>query len=122
VADAIALLDAPELQPLFASDTLAEVPISADVLGRRMHGVIDRLVVTPDRVLAVDFKTNRLVPDQPAAVPDGLLRQMAAYAAMLAEVYPDRRIETALLWTARARLMPLQQHLLTEALARSGGP
>ncbi len=122
VADAIALLDAPELQPLFASDTLAEVPISADVLGRRMHGVIDRLVVTPDRVLAVDFKTNRLVPDQPAAVPDGLLRQMAAYAAMLAEVYPDRRVETALLWTARARLMPLQQHLLTEALARSGGP
>ncbi len=35
----------------------------------------------------------------PDAVPEGILRQMAAYRAALAAVFPGRRIETAVLWT-----------------------
>ncbi len=32
---------------------------------------------------------------RPEACPEGLLRQMGAYALALAQVYPGRRIETA---------------------------
>ncbi len=113
------LLEAPELARLFAPGTLAEVDITAalpQLDGRRVHGTIDRLIVAPDRVLAVDFKTNVTLPDSPAAVPDGLLRQMGAYAAALAQIYPDRRIETAILWTEAPLLMPLPHDLVTEAL------
>jgi ATP-dependent helicase/nuclease subunit A len=86
-----------------------------------MLGVIDRLIVEDTRVLAVDFKTNAAIPDTPDTVPEGLLRQMGAYAAMLAPLYPDRRIDTAILWTRTATLMPLPHDLVSAALARATG-
>jgi ATP-dependent helicase/nuclease subunit A len=42
------------------------------------------------------------VPDRPEDVPEGLLRQMGAYAEMLARSIPDRRIGTAILWSRTA--------------------
>ena len=122
LAEARAILKDPHLAPLFAPDTLAEVAVSAALpaLGdRRLSGTIDRLLVAPDCVRAVDFKTNAQIPDRPEATPEGLLRQMGAYAAALAQVYPDHRIETAILWTRTPLLMPLPEHLTEAALARA---
>jgi len=59
------------------------------------------------------------VPDTPDAVPEGLLRQMGAYAAALGDIYPDREIETALLWTRTGGLMPLPHALVTAAWGRA---
>ena len=99
------------------------MPVTADLpdLGR-IHGVIDRLILSPETVTAVDFKSNRTVPEDPARVPDGILRQMGAYAAALAQVYPGRRIETALVWTANAHYMPLSHEAVTQALAQAATP
>ncbi|RXV66958.1 double-strand break repair helicase AddA [Roseovarius sp. A46] len=123
LAEAEKVLSRPSLAHLFTADALAEVPFSAalDALGgRRIHGVIDRLILAPDRVLAVDFKTNAVLPDRPEDTPEGLLRQMGAYAHALAAIYPDREVETALLWTRTATLMPLPHALVTAALLRAG--
>ena len=116
------MLDKPALAPLFASDALVEVPISAPLGAQRLHGVIDRLILAPDHILAVDFKTNAELPDRPEDTPEALLRQMGAYAHALALLYPDRRIDTALLWTRTATLMPLPHALVSAALARATGP
>jgi ATP-dependent helicase/nuclease subunit A len=119
--EAVRVLDALELAPLFAAETLAEVEISAPAGAgsrARIHGIIDRLIVESDRVLAVDFKTNRTVPDQPTEVPDGILRQMGAYETALADVYPGRRIDTAILWTSEARLMILPPGLALRSFGR----
>ena len=92
--------------------------ITAEIEGLgRIHGAIDRLLVTPDRVLAVDFKTNRVVPDQPGEVPIGLLRQMAAYGEAMRQVWPDREVEVAILWTRGPRLMSLSHDILRASLA-----
>jgi len=119
LAEARRVLTAPDLAGLFGPGALAEVEIAAalpDLGGRRIRGTIDRLLPGPGRVLAVDFKTNAMVPDRPETVPDGILRQMGAYAAALAQVYPGRRIETAILWTRGPRLMPLPDDLVMAAL------
>ncbi len=123
ITEALTLLDTPALAHLFAQGTLAEVSLTADVppLGR-LHGVIDRLIVTPGQITAVDFKTNRTVPDSPDTCPDGLLRQMGAYAAMLRALYPDHDIEVGLLWTRTAHYMPLPHALVTQALIRAATP
>ncbi|THD85671.1 double-strand break repair helicase AddA [Aliigemmobacter aestuarii] len=107
LAEARPVLMAPHLAPLFKPGTLAEVAVTAEFEGQRLSGTIDRLVVEPERVLAVDFKSNRIVPDKAQEVPDGIRRQLAAYAAALAQIYPDRRIEVAVLWTRTATLMPV---------------
>lgn len=112
-------LSAPELAPIFNAAGLSEVALAGDWQGRRLWGVIDRLIVTPDSVLAVDFKSNRTVPQVATAVPEGLLRQMGAYAHILARIYPGRRVETALIWTSEARLMPLDPVAVAAALARA---
>jgi ATP-dependent helicase/nuclease subunit A len=121
VADALeearAVLEAPALAPLFAPGTLAEVGFSLPAAGEApaFSGVIDRLVVGPDRVLVVDYKTNVLVPAAPEAVPAGLLRQMAAYRAAMRAAFPGRAVVAAILWTAGQRLMPLPDGLLDAA-------
>jgi ATP-dependent helicase/nuclease subunit A len=122
LSEAEAVLDDPALAELFADGALAEVCVTAPLAplgGRRVLGRIDRLVVRPNCVLAVDFKSNVVVPDAPAATPEGILRQMGAYAAALAAVWPDRAIETAVLWTRRRRLMPLPPALTAAALLRA---
>ncbi|QYK41951.1 MAG: double-strand break repair helicase AddA [Paracoccaceae bacterium] len=120
--EAVAVLNAPDLARLFAPGTLAEVPFAADWEGRRLSGTIDRLVVGRDHVLAVDYKSNRLIPDSAAGVPDGILRQMGAYAHALGRIYPGRRVEVAILWTRAARLMPLDAAAVNAALMRASTP
>ncbi len=120
--EARAVLDDPGLTHLFGPGSLAEVPFAAMIGGRQVQGTIDRLVVTPSRVLAVDFKSNRVVPATPGDVPEGILRQLGAYAEGLAQIYPERRIEVAVLWTQGPVLMPLSLDIVRGALARTTIP
>jgi ATP-dependent helicase/nuclease subunit A len=71
-------------------------------------------VVTDEKVVLVDYKTNRDPPADAADVPVLYLRQMAAYAALLAEIYPGRAIRCALLWTEGPRLMWLDEATLAQ--------
>ncbi|TNC74317.1 double-strand break repair helicase AddA [Rubellimicrobium roseum] len=123
VAEAETLIAAPHLSPLFGPESLAEVEVSADVAGLgRLHGQIDRLLVTPTAVTAIDFKTNRVVPKSLDQVPEGVLRQLGAYAAMLEALYPGREVRTAVLWTRAARLDELPRDLVMAALQRAAAP
>ncbi len=117
--EAEAVLTADHLQPVFASDALAEVPVSADLFGTRIHGIIDRLIVSDSEVHVIDFKSNATVPGSPETCPEGLVRQMGAYAHALAQIYPNHQIRTAILWTRTAQLMWLPHDIVTDALARN---
>ncbi|WP_170786206.1 double-strand break repair helicase AddA [Ruegeria lacuscaerulensis] len=119
LAEAKTALTADHLRPVFAPDTLAEVPVTATLNGRRLHGVIDRLIISDTEVQIIDFKTNMSVPNSPETCPDGLLRQMGAYAHALAQIYPGRNIKTAILWTRTAQLMWLPHDIVTDALTRA---
>ncbi|WP_113911684.1 double-strand break repair helicase AddA [Roseovarius dicentrarchi] len=120
-SEAARILQNDALAPLWGADALPEVGITGDIPGLgRLQGVIDRLIIQDDRVLIVDFKTNILIPGSAAACPEGLLRQMGAYAAMTAEIYPNHRIETAILWTGTAELMILPHDQVMAALRRAG--
>ena len=116
------MLTAPDLAEVFAlpdgAEVFAELDLAAPVAGVGMvWGKLDRLVITRDRVLAVDYKSNRDVPAAPEAVPLGILRQMAAYHAALGQIWPERTVETAILWTATRSLMPLPDALIGRVLA-----
>jgi ATP-dependent helicase/nuclease subunit A len=109
---ALAVIEAPEHAALFSVEALAEAPIAAVVGEAVVSGTVDRLLVTGDRVQLVDFKTGRAVPSDAGAVPVQHLRQMAAYVAALGVIFPGRRIEAALLYTAGAKLIALDDALL----------
>ena len=112
-ASVLAVLDDPALADLFDGDALAEAPITATLPdGTVVSGTVDRLLVERDRVRIVDYKTGRVPAGGLAGVPPYHRRQMAAYAAALAAIFPGRRIEAALLYTAGPLLVALPADLL----------
>ena len=119
VQDARAVLQAPHLAYLFTPTALAEVPVTAAFGPARLHGIIDRLIIHDDHILAIDYKTNRVVPDRPETCPDGILLQMGAYAQALSQVFAGKRIDVAILWTTDQSLMPLPEPLIIAALQRA---
>ncbi|MCA0870451.1 double-strand break repair helicase AddA [Seohaeicola saemankumensis] len=118
-SEASAVLNDPKLAWIFDNDALTEVSATAQIRQRRVHGIIDRLINRNGVLTAIDYKSNAEIPDTPDACPEGLLRQMGAYAAMLEQIYPGQKIETAILWTRAPSLMYLPHDLVTAALARA---
>lgn len=119
VDSVLAVIDDPALADLFGPDALAEAPIAAVVAdGIVVSGTVDRLVVAPHRVRVVDFKTGRRAPASLEEVPPAHVRQMAAYAAALAVIFPDRAVEAALLYTAGPVVFDLPPALLAERKPR----
>ncbi len=117
-AEALSVLNAPHLADVFAQG-LPEVTLTAPMDKGRLLGVIDRLIVTENRVMAIDFKTNSIVPASHAGVPTGLLAQMGAYLGALQQIYPNHSIDIAILWTRTATLMPLDHDIMKQAFARA---
>jgi ATP-dependent helicase/nuclease subunit A len=88
---------------LFGPGSLAEAPIAATLPdGRVIAGTIDRLLVEPERVLVIDYKTGR-APERREDIPEAHRLQMQAYMQALSVIFPDRDIEAALLYTASAQ-------------------
>ncbi|WP_372622442.1 double-strand break repair helicase AddA [Falsiroseomonas sp.] len=112
LAEVLALLAEPELAAAFGPGSLAEAPIAGRLGDRLVSGQVDRLLVAPDRVLVLDYKTNRPPPLTFDQVPALYLRQMAAYRAVLRLAYPGRAVECVLVWTYGARFMRLPGELL----------
>ncbi|MEP5152629.1 double-strand break repair helicase AddA [Planktotalea sp.] len=111
----------PDLGFLFAKGTLAEVPITAPIAqmqDQTLYGIVDRLVITESDVWVVDFKSNIAVPQNATDCPEGVLRQMGAYLAALKQIYPDKRIRPAIVWTRNTSLMELPSDLVEQSLHR----
>lgn len=118
------VLRAVEDAGFLGPDALAEVEVSAvlpELGDRRLHGVVDRLQLSPTRIRVLDYKSNAVVPRTAAEVPLGLVRQMAAYRAALRQIYPERAVECSLLWTATGEIMPLPPAQLDAALRSPTG-
>ena len=118
----LALIVDARFAPVFAPSSRAEVSIVGRLErpgGRPVlvSGQIDRLVVTNSEVLIVDFKTNHAPPSRPDEAPRGYVRQLALYRAVLAKLYPQRVVRTALLWTEIAEFMEISASALEAELA-----
>jgi ATP-dependent helicase/nuclease subunit A len=120
VADACAILSNPAFADIFTREALAEAPIAAATPdGAVISGTVDRLLVLPDRVRLVDFKTGRAVPRTLAEIPPSHVRQMAHYVAALEVIFPGRAIDAALLYTSGPTLHALPGDLIESVRARS---
>jgi len=123
IGAAFAVLDDARFAPVFGEGSRAEVALtgsSPDLPpGVSISGRIDRLVVTPERVLVVDFKSNRPAPDHVEDADPAYVLQMAVYTAVLRQLYPDRTVEAALVWTDGPKLMAVPQGLMDAALSNA---
>jgi ATP-dependent helicase/nuclease subunit A len=108
---------------LFAGDSRAEVPLVGTLTQKggeivNISGQIDRLIVTDDTILIADFKTNRVPPRTPDAIPPAYLRQMTLYRALLKKLYPQRSVRAVLIWTETPEIMEISEAALEAELTR----
>ena len=114
----LAVLNDARFAESFGPDSRPEVALAGSI-GKTargdeimLSGRIDRLVVTADRVLIIDYKSNRPAPDRAEDAAIAYQRQMAGYVALLRQIYPDKTVEAALLWTDGPKLTPLSEALV----------
>lgn len=111
----------------FGPDSRPEVALAGQVgVNTRgeavfMSGRIDRLVIGPERVLVIDYKSNRPAPDSAEEAAADYQRQMAGYIALLRQIYPGKSVEAALLWTDGPKLTPLSEALVNLRLSEIRG-
>jgi ATP-dependent helicase/nuclease subunit A len=121
---AMGVLSDPAMADVFAQGGRAEAVVigtASELLpkGTVINGRVDRLVVTPDRVLVIDFKTDQPAPDTVSGVADTYMVQMGAYWAVLRQAYSGRDVVAALCWTDGPKLMVLPEENLLASLKRA---
>ena len=67
---------------------------------------------TDEAVWLADYKTDRQPPARPEDIPKKYLQQLAAYRAILAEIFPKTEIHCLLIWTETATSMPVTRDRL----------
>ncbi|MEL6413323.1 MAG: double-strand break repair helicase AddA [Pseudomonadota bacterium] len=112
-------LNDPNFASVFAPGGRSEAAIVGTLPnGQMVNGRVDRLIITPDEILIIDYKTDRPAPSDAAAVEFAYRVQLAAYRAVLADIYPDRPVRCALLYTDGPRLIEILGDELSESLNR----
>jgi ATP-dependent helicase/nuclease subunit A len=129
VEETLAVLENPLFAAAFAAGSRAEASLVAELpelapgakLAPRLHGRIDRLAITDNEVLVLDFKTNRPAPFNESQIPKLYLAQMALYRAAAAKIFPDKRIVCGLIFTDGPRLLQLSEAILDAQMADISG-
>ncbi|HWB45540.1 MAG TPA: PD-(D/E)XK nuclease family protein, partial [Hyphomicrobiaceae bacterium] len=117
--ETLAVLRESAFAQVFGPDSRAEVAIVAEIArpeGQgpplRLAGKIDRLAVTGESVLIVDYKTNRPPPADAAHVADAYLLQLAAYRLAVQRIFTRAHVRAAILWTDGPQLMEIPEESL----------
>lgn len=99
------LLEDERYADVFGDKAFAEVPIMGEVNGKIISAQLDRLVILEDKVMIVDFKTNRPAAASLQTTPAVYIKQLEAYAELVRRIYPQHKTEAYILWTNIPQMM-----------------
>jgi len=90
----------PYLRPGPEVTVFDEAPLQYRAGDTLVQGVVDRLLVGPEEVVVLDYKTHREArPDNLARLAAPYLPQLAHYTAAARRLWPDKRVRGVLLFT-----------------------
>ncbi|MFV9903847.1 MAG: double-strand break repair helicase AddA [Rickettsiales endosymbiont of Dermacentor nuttalli] len=113
VNKSLALMDSSNLNPLFSINSKQELPLIG-VLNEKfiVAGQIDNLLIKENEVIILDYKTTKHIPSNVHAIPKNYLRQLLIYRNLLRNIYSDKTITCAIIWTDTISIMYLNDQLL----------
>lgn len=113
--EAQTIMNVPELAILFTPLAHAEIPLSGVVSDYAVSGVIDRLAITDDAVVFVDFKTGQ-TPDKVSDIPSSYITQLGLYSRLLADIFQKKQIHAGLIYTEAPKIFWMPEDLLDHAV------
>ncbi|QCE32668.1 hypothetical protein FAI41_03215 [Acetobacteraceae bacterium] len=90
------LLEKPSLAKLFEKGSRAEQPLTGVASGQVVNGIVDRLNLTKEGIFLADYKTGKKFFGEKSKAYQ---LQLALYAGLLKEIYPDLPLKAYLIWT-----------------------
>ncbi|MCG8625625.1 MAG: UvrD-helicase domain-containing protein [Proteobacteria bacterium] len=118
IDEVLAVRALPRLAPLFSETSHAEVAISGRVGEYLVHGSIDRLAITGDAIIFVDFKTDQAPPRSADKIAPKYIEQIALYARLLGDMGGGKTIQAGLVYTATPQVFWLDSGQLNKTIAR----
>ncbi len=98
-------------KPAAGRRILNEMPLMYRDGGRSVSGIVDRLIISDDGILLIDYKTHQLDDlTQLDAIAARFEDQMQLYRKGVARIWPGLKIKSGLLFTHSARLVWLNQN------------
>ena len=118
------IINDPEFGIMFGPNSRAEVSIGGKIIKdgeeHLLSGNIDRLVVGEKAVWIVDYKNSKYIPKTTDKISKQYVLQMGAYREAVKEMYPDKEVKCALLWTRKAILQPVPDEMMDKACEEIG--
>lgn len=97
------ILHKSEFATFFGPNSRAEVPIIGLLDGKIISGQVDRLVVEPTKITIIDYKNSVDVQFS----LEKYRQQLQLYRRLLSNIYPNRLIESYIIWVDRQELLHL---------------
>ncbi|MDN5247621.1 MAG: UvrD-helicase domain-containing protein [Wolbachia endosymbiont of Tyrophagus putrescentiae] len=80
---------------LFDLEGKSELTLSGMVDNETILVRLDRLCITPDKIIIIDYKSHRTTS---ITLLDEIEKQMLTYKTLVKEIYPDKQIECLVIW------------------------
>ncbi len=106
-----------ELENLFATNKEVvswfnyPLKIEQEILMRQIDylllGRIDLIILKPNEVMIIDYKTDHTPPSLVSSIPNKYKDQLISYAHALQTIYPDKIVTTHILWIKNGSLMKI---------------
>lgn len=107
-----------QFKHLFEGNSQGEFPVRGTVeWGGTRHKFdwrLDRVVVSGNEVLVVEFKTDRVVPQADSGIRAEYLRQLALYRSAMRGLFPGKSVKCGILWTIEPRLSVIPANYLDD--------
>lgn len=81
---------------LFSKNNRFELPISGFINDKFVNQRIDLLVIKNNEILIIDYKSDENPDDK---IPQEYQEQLNSYKKLISDLYPNHKIQTAILWT-----------------------
>ncbi len=120
VEKALNILSSKEFAFIFGENSRSEVPFLFDAIKNdkkiTIAGRIDRIIINDEKVIMVDFKSDKLVPKNQDLVPSSYMMQLGLYKLAGKKLFPEKQITAAILWTQGKKLILLDEKKLEKAV------
>ncbi|NSM56116.1 UvrD-helicase domain-containing protein [Wolbachia endosymbiont of Atemnus politus] len=80
---------------LFDLEGKSEITLSGTVDGEPVLARLDRLCITQDKAIIIDYKSHRNVS---ASSLNEIKKQMLTYKTLVQEIYPNKQVECMVIW------------------------
>ena len=108
----INVINLSQIKSIMKEPSNNEPIICSKINGKIIVGRVDRLIVKPNLITVLDFKTTNKIPNSAEKIDKKLLAQMAAYKILVKSIWKNQPVRLGLIYTSGPKIFWLKDKCL----------